>query len=529
MSEQARVSSDSAAASVDVSTETEQINLGKRTRPVESVIQGILFFCGFVSIFTTLGIVYILLTESLNFFFFTEIPEEVTGGTNLGLMDQSRLAAWLPENLDDEQLAALGENLAPALQSSLSEEELSALETALDQPVSEASGAELLTAIDTAFVIRKDYLVDAIEAAFGEDQVAEVTGIDNLTLLTAEGIVADLQANLNSEQFATLQSEFVPILQEELTSEQISTIEENLGQPLTEASGEELIEMALTEFADKDELILDSVHNTFGERVVSVGEFINPVRTNDEGGLELAKWQPQIDEFSIWPLLNSTLMITTIALIVAVPLGLGTAIYLSEYATLRVRNVLKPILEILAGIPTVVYGFFAISFMTPVLQNIFGQGVVQIYNTASAGIVVGILILPMIASMTEDALSAVPRSLREGSYGLGATRFETATKIVFPAALSGVLAALIVAISRAVGETMIVAIAAGAGPNFTFNPFESAETMTGHIARISGGDISYQTVDYNSLFAIGLVLFIVTLTLNIISRKVVKRFREVYD
>jgi phosphate transport system permease protein len=154
---------------------------------------------------------------------------------------------------------------------------------------------------------------------------------------------------------------------------------------------------------------------------------------------------------------------------------------------------------------------------------------VQIYNTASAGIVVGILILPLIASMGEDALSSVPRALREGSYGLGATRFETATKVVVPAALSGLLAALIVAASRAVGETMIVAIAAGAGPNFTFNPFENAETMTGHIARISSGDISYQSLQYNSLFAIGLTLFVMTLALNILSWYVVRRFREVYE
>jgi phosphate transport system permease protein len=190
---------------------------------------------------------------------------------------------------------------------------------------------------------------------------------------------------------------------------------------------------------------------------------------------------------------------------------------------------LKPILEILAGIPTVVYGYFALTFMTPLLQSIFGQQVVQIYNVASAGIVVGILLIPLIASMSEDSLSAVPRSLREASYGLGATRFETATKVVLPAALSGVIAALIVAISRAVGETMIVALAAGAGPNFTFNPFNAAETMTGHIARISSGDVSYQSLQYNSIFAIGLALFVITLTLNIISNVVVRRFREVYE
>jgi phosphate transport system permease protein len=275
-------------------------------------------------------------------------------------------------------------------------------------------------------------------------------------------------------------------------------------------------------------VLLTESLNFFSGGEVTVGEFLNPVRMTDDG-LNLARWQPEIGDFSVWPLLNATLMITGIALVVAIPLGLATAIYLSEYASLRMRNILKPVLEILAGIPTVVYGYFAITFMTPLLKAVFGQGVVSIYNTASAGIVVGILILPLIASMSEDALNAVPRALREGSYGLGATRFETALRVVVPAALSGILAALIVATSRAVGETMIVAIAAGAGPSFTFNPFESAETMTGHIARISSGDISYQSLQYNSLFAIGLTLFIITLTLNIISYHVVKRFREVYE
>jgi phosphate transport system permease protein len=205
------------------------------------------------------------------------------------------------------------------------------------------------------------------------------------------------------------------------------------------------------------------------------------------------------------------------------------AIYLSEYASKRVRDTLKPILEVLAGIPTIVYGYFALTFMTPLLRAIFGQGVVQIYNTASAGLVMGILILPLISSMTEDALSAVPRALREAAYGLGATRLETAIKVVVPAAISGISAAVIVGISRAIGETMIVAVAAGAGPNFTFNPFEGAETMTGHIVRISGGDLSYDSIDYNSIFSIGLMLFLITLALNIISQQIVRRFREVYE
>jgi phosphate transport system permease protein len=241
------------------------------------------------------------------------------------------------------------------------------------------------------------------------------------------------------------------------------------------------------------------------------------------------KWNPHIGDFGILPLLNATLMTSLMAMLVALPLGLGVAIYLSEYATSRARSILKPILEVLAGVPTVVYGYFALTFMTPILRSIFGRDVVEIYNTGSAGIVIGILILPLVTSMSEDALNAVPRALREGAYALGGTRLETAIKVVVPAAFSGITAAFIVAISRAIGETMVVAIAAGAGPAFTFNPFKSAETMTGHIVRISGGDLSYDSIDYNSIFAIALLLFVVTLGLNIISQRVVARFREVYE
>lgn len=240
-------------------------------------------------------------------------------------------------------------------------------------------------------------------------------------------------------------------------------------------------------------------------------------------------WQPHIDKFGILPLLTATLLTTAIAMLIAIPLGLTTAIYLSEYASSKTRKVLKPILELLAGIPTIVYGYFALTFVTPILRSIFGEMIVEIYNTGSAGLVIGILILPLIASISEDALNAVPRSLREAAYGLGATKLEVAVKVVLPAALSGISAAIILGISRAVGETMIVAVAAGAGPNFTLNPFKGAETMTGHIVRISGGDLSYDSIDYNSIFAIGLILFVITLTLNIISQRIVRKFREVYE
>jgi len=256
----------------------------------------------------------------------------------------------------------------------------------------------------------------------------------------------------------------------------------------------------------------------FGNPDISVIEFLT--------GTE---WQPAIGKFGIWPLFTATLVTSFIGMLVALPLGLCVAIYLSEYASPRARGILKPVLEVLAGIPTVVYGYFALTLMTPLLRSLFGVDVVQFYNTASAGLVMGIMIVPLISSMSEDALSAVPRSLREASFGLGATRLETALRVVLPAALSGIFAAMLIGTARAIGETMIVAIAAGAGPAFTWNPFLPAETITGHIARISGGDLSYNSLDYNSLFALALLLFCVTLGLNIVGRWIVSRLREEYE
>lgn len=241
------------------------------------------------------------------------------------------------------------------------------------------------------------------------------------------------------------------------------------------------------------------------------------------------QWQPAIGQFGIWALVSATLTTSAIAMLVALPLGMSAAIYLSEYASPRARSILKPILEILAGIPTVVYGFFALLFVTPILRSLIGQDNLGVYNMLSAGIVMGIMILPLISSMSEDALSAVPNSLREAAYAMGATRFEASTQVILPAALSGIGAAIIVGISRAVGETMIVAVASGATSKFTFNPLEAAETMTAHIARISGGDLSYNTIDYNSLFAIALMLFLVTLVLNLVSQWIVSKFREQYE
>ncbi len=287
--------------------------------------------------------------------------------------------------------------------------------------------------------------------------------------------------------------------------------------------GERAIAVALFSCAALSILVTAGIVVILGEQ--SLRFFLTPGVTLREF-LTSTRWQPAIGEFGILPLVTATLMTSLIAMVVAGPLGLFVAVYLSEYAPARVRSILKPILEILAGIPTVVYGYFALTFMTPLLRAVFGANTVDVYNTASAGMVIGILILPLISSMSEDALNAVPRALREAAYGIGATRLETSLRVVVPGAFSGIMASLIVGLSRAVGETMVVALAAGAGPNFTLNPFKAAETMTGHIVRISGGDLSYNSVDYDSIFAIGIVLFLVTFVLNLISRMIVRRFQE---
>lgn len=240
------------------------------------------------------------------------------------------------------------------------------------------------------------------------------------------------------------------------------------------------------------------------------------------------RWAPEGGQFGIAPLVTATLTTSAIAMLVAIPIGLSAAIYLSEYASPAASRVLKPVLELLAGIPTVVYGYFALTFVTPLLRSLLGQDTVEVYNMLSAGLVMGIMIVPLVGSISEDALSAVPRALREASLGLGATRLETTFRVVVPAGLSGIIAGVIIGISRAVGETMIVSLASGAGPNFTLNPLKGAETMTGHIARISSGDLSYESIDYTSLFAVGLTLFAITLVLNLISRYFVARFREAY-
>ncbi len=261
-------------------------------------------------------------------------------------------------------------------------------------------------------------------------------------------------------------------------------------------------------------LIFESL-NFFAE--VSIVEFLTETR-----------WTPQFTEkhFGIWPLLSGTLLVTVIAAIVALPIGLMSAIFIAEYAPSRVRKVLKPGLELLAGIPTVVYGYFALTFVTPLLQT-FIPGL-NIYNALSAGIVVGVMIIPMVSSLSEDAIRAVPRSLAEGAYALGATRIEVVLRVMVPSAISGIVASFILALSRAIGETMIVTLAAGAMPNLTANPMESVQTMTAFIVNVSLGDTPQGTVEFYSLFAVALMLFLMTLSMNFLANLIIRKYREQY-
>ena len=239
-------------------------------------------------------------------------------------------------------------------------------------------------------------------------------------------------------------------------------------------------------------------------------------------------WTPNysIKHYGIMALVSGTLTTTFIALLVAVPLGTITAIYLSEFATHKVRETIKPVLELLVGVPTVVFGYFALMLVTPLLQKIYPD--LTTFNMLGPGIVMGIMIVPYIASVAEDAMRAVPMAMREGSYAMGATRFQTAVKVITPAAISGIIAAYISAISRAVGETMIVAIAAGQQPNFTFNPVESAATITSYIVSVALGDLEHDGIGFQSIFAAGLTLLIMTLMFNIIGHAVRKKYAERY-
>jgi len=239
-------------------------------------------------------------------------------------------------------------------------------------------------------------------------------------------------------------------------------------------------------------------------------------------------WTPNFEKknYGILPLVSGTLTITGIALIVAVPLGTITAVYLSEFASHKIRETIKPVLELLVGVPTVVFGYFALLLVTPLLQKIYPD--LPTFNMLGPGIVMGIMIVPYIASVAEDAMRAVPMAMREGAYAMGATRFQTAVSVVMPAATSGIVAAYILAVSRGIGETMIVAIAAGQQPNFTFNPVESAATITAYIVSVALGDLEHGGIGHQSIFAAGIVLFIMTLSLNILGQWTRKKFTERY-
>ncbi|MPZ22293.1 MAG: phosphate ABC transporter permease subunit PstC [Dehalococcoidia bacterium] len=245
------------------------------------------------------------------------------------------------------------------------------------------------------------------------------------------------------------------------------------------------------------------------------------------------EWSPLLGAtptFGVWELVAGTANVLIWSMVIALPLGLAAAIYLSEYAHPRTRRVLKPLLEALASVPTVVYAFFALTFITQdILRPLFGPDQFTFFNALAASVMLAVMVLPTIASISEDAMSNVPRELREAAYGLGATRFEVATRVIFPAALSGIIAAVLLAISRVIGETIIVAIAAGSTPNLTLDPREAVQTMTGFMLQIGLGDAQRGTVDYTSLFAVGSMLFLMTFTLNLLAQVFVNRFREVYD
>ena len=264
--------------------------------------------------------------------------------------------------------------------------------------------------------------------------------------------------------------------------------------------------------------LLEETLSFFGN--VGLGEFLTGT-----------DWSPLFADpaFGVLPLVTGTLLVSAVALLVAIPIGLGAAVYLAEYASPRVRRAIKPVIELLAGVPTIVFGYFALLFFTPeVLKPIFGEPLSG-FNALSAGVIMGFMVVPTIASISEDAMSAVPGALREGAFGLGATKLKVSTRVVFPAALSGIVASFVLGASRAVGETMIVLIAAGLQPNFTADPRESVETMTTFIASTAKGDAPVGSTAYEAIFAVGTLLFVMTFVMNMISIRFVRKYRQVYE
>ena len=279
--------------------------------------------------------------------------------------------------------------------------------------------------------------------------------------------------------------------------------------------------------------------------VLNEGEPIKPCEPGVNGTMQHVsvldfltgdKWAPLFKpyrdlgkSFGVLPLVTGTFLVAAVAGVVSLGLGIGAAIFLSEYAPESLRRIIKPILEVLAGIPTVVYGYFALLTIGPVLKAVIGDDHIGTFSALSAGLVMGIMIMPMVTTLSEDAMISVPRSLRDAAYALGATRFEVATKVVVPAALSGIVSSFILAVSRAVGETMIVYLAAGGRPNLTFNPLEAVQAMTAFIVNVALGDTPHGEIEYYTIFVVGLLLFLVTLVMNILGRLVVQRFRQQYE
>ncbi|HEX2907425.1 MAG TPA: phosphate ABC transporter permease subunit PstC [Phototrophicaceae bacterium] len=469
---------------------TEQADIRKRPRPGEQIIFSLLLAAGILSILTTLFIVYFLGKEAITFF-------------------SSR--AWVHSKMVVVNESQAGFNLRPNAEGAVS------------------AGATLIL-IDLGGKPQLPFTPGSYLQI--DDEIMRVTERREQSLVVERGQMAtSAQAHQPGALVLGLMED--PIEPIEALAADATTIKLPPRASAEFQPGQVIhidTETLLITAIAGDNLVVERGYEGTEARAHEVGAFIEEERRPDLiTYFTHTVWQPQTGNFGVLPLIEATLMTTAIAILVALPVGLSAAIYLSEYASPRTRNLLNPVLEILVGVPTVVYGFFALQFVTQgLLQPAFG---VAIYNTLSAGLVVGLMIVPTIASMSIDAMGAVPRGLREASYGLGATKLETVTKVVLPAALSGIVAAVILGISRAVGETMIVAIAAGNGPNWSFPPNFTigAETMTGHINRISGGDLSYQSVDYTSIFSIGLTLFILTFALTQISTAITRRFRESYE
>jgi len=478
-SEQAQPIPTGTAVGIKVKAGTD---LRGQPRPGEKIIGGILMACGAISVLTTVGIVLVLLSQTVLFF-------------------QSR--AWLTARQPIPQEVAMA-----MVGSDLSDADTEIRITYTDESRVFQQGQHILIG---------DEVMTVVDRPRGR---LVVTRGELNTFITPHD--ADAPIYSMTEVAAKITDSMQP-------DDLDVTVSAGFGELFT--IGQDIkIGAEVLRVIDIDGDILSVERGIEGSIVPHAAD--SSIEAEDRPTLveflTSTVWQPISGQFGILPLLTATMLTSLVAMAVAVPLGMSTAIYLAEYATPRVRSIVKPILEILAGVPTVVYGFFALTFITPALRTIFFGDAINFTNMLSAGLAMGILITPLISSMCEDSISAVPRALREASYGLGATKFETTIKVVLPAAISGISAALIIGLSRAVGETMIVALASGAGPNFTFNLLASAETMTGHIVRISGGDLSYGSIDYVSIFAVGAALFVITFTLNLLSGYIANRLRERY-